>query len=117
MEADQSLMLVALSELMDSDDKKATHSKSISWLKRSVSGYFINSIRKLMIDDRLAFKEMFRMSVRGLCWMKTPLVNQSNTKIMLDEAKKSWIKVCSDTNFHPTQFLSPNMIFPFFRRF
>ena len=41
MEAEQSLMLVVLSELMYSDDEKPTRGKTRPWVKRrSVSGYF-----------------------------------------------------------------------------
>ena len=55
MEAERSLMLAVLSELMDSDDEKPTREKARSWIKgRTVSGYFNNIIPEL---------EMFRMSV------------------------------------------------------
>ena len=65
MEAEQSLMLVVLSELMDSDIKKPTGGKNTSWIKgRSVSGYFNNIKCELMIEGRMGFKEMFRMSVK-----------------------------------------------------
>ena len=42
MEADQSVILVVLSELMDSDDEKPTRGKSRSWIKqRNISEYFL----------------------------------------------------------------------------
>ena len=65
MEAEQSLMLVVLSELMDSDIKKSTGGKNTSWIKRrSVSGYFNSIKRELMIRGKMGFKEMFRISVK-----------------------------------------------------
>ena len=52
METKQSLILVVLPELMDSDDEKSTRGKTRLWIKkRSVSGYFNNVITELMIKD------------------------------------------------------------------
>ena len=75
-----------------------------------------------MIEDKIVFKEKFRMSVEGfefvlkrtddsrsfanICkysidvsdvgWK--PLLNQSNIKMR----KKCWMKVCTETKIHPT---------------
>ena len=66
MEAEQSLILVVLSELMDSDDKKPTRRKTRSWIKRgTVTVYFNGIIRELTIKDRMGFKEIFWMSVEN----------------------------------------------------
>ena len=60
MEAEQSLILVVLSELIDSDAEKSTRVKTRSWIKRrSVSGYFNNQ----RVEDRMGFEEMFRMGL------------------------------------------------------
>ena len=56
--------LVLLNELMDSDDEKPHRGKTRSWIKRKRDrGYFNNIIRKLRIEDRFGFREMFRMDV------------------------------------------------------
>ena len=119
MEAEQSLMLVMLSELMDSDDEKPNRWESILWIKRrSVSGYFNSIIREVMIEDRMGFKEMFWMSAEDFEFVLKHIDNNRSLanirltsqmkcvdwklEIMLDEAKKCWMKVCSETNFHPT---------------
>ena len=60
MEAEQSLILVVLSELIDSDAEKSTRVKTRSWIKRrSVSGCFNNQ----RVEDRMGFEEMFRMGL------------------------------------------------------
>ena len=42
MEAEQSVIFVVLSELMDSDDEKPTRGKTRSWIKqRNINGYFL----------------------------------------------------------------------------
>ena len=65
-EAEESLMFVVLAELMDSDDEKPPLGKIRSWIKRrSVCGYFNNTIRELMIDGRMEFKEIFRISAEN----------------------------------------------------
>ena len=64
MDTKRSLLLVVLSELMNSDDRKRIRGKARPWIKRrTVSGCFNNVIPKLMIEDRMGFKEMFHMSV------------------------------------------------------
>ena len=44
MEAEQSLILVVLSELMGSDDEKPTRRKTRSWIKRGTVTVYFNSI-------------------------------------------------------------------------
>ena len=145
METEQSVMLVVLSRLIDSDNEKSTSRKNRSWMKRrSVGRYFNNVIRELMIEDRVWVQRNVSDESRGLwiyfkiyrynsfpqevilcilCiwwrhrWLNVGwkrLLNQSNMKTMLDEAIKCYMKVCSEVNFHPTYFLSSNMIFSFF---
>ena len=66
MEAEQSLMLVVLSEFMDSDIKKSSDGKNTSWIKRKSVSRYLNSIkRELMIRGKMGFKEMFRISVKN----------------------------------------------------
>ena len=66
MEAEQSLILVVLSELMGSDDEKPTRRKTRSWIKRgTVTVYFNSIIREMTIKDRMGFKEVFWMSVEN----------------------------------------------------
>ena len=65
-EAEESLILVMLPELMDSNNKKPSRGKIRSWIKRrSVSGYFNNTIPELMIEERMGFKEMFQISAES----------------------------------------------------
>ena len=57
--------IVALkNELIDSDDEKPTRGKTREWVKRlEQSGYFNNIVQELNVEDRLGFREMFRMDV------------------------------------------------------
>ena len=56
--------LVVLCELLDSDDEKPTRGKTKNWIKRrEQKGYFRNIAQGLKIEDRLGFKDMFRMDV------------------------------------------------------
>ena len=104
--AEESLILVMLPELMDSNDEKPSRGKIRSWIKRSsVSGYFNNTIPELMIAERMGFKEMFQISAESFVEWK-PLFNQSNMKIMLDEAKKFWIKFLLKLFFIQHDFFS-----------
>ena len=57
-------MLVVLSELKDSDDEKPRRGKTRPWIKRRrEKGYFNNIIKELRIEDRLGFRQMFRMGI------------------------------------------------------
>ena len=105
--------------------------KNRSWVKRrSASRYFNNIICELMIEDKMVFKEKFRLSVEGfefvlkhtddsrslanICkysidvsdvgWK--PLLNQSNIKMR----KKCWMIVLKQ-KFIQHNFSSSNMIF------
>ena len=58
------LLPVTLSKLVDSDDEKPRRGNTREWIKRRHHlGSFHNIIRELIVEDRYAFKEMFRMSV------------------------------------------------------
>ena len=58
------LLPVILSELVDSDDEKPRRGKTQEWIKRRHRlGSLQNMIKELTVEDRYAFKEMFRMSV------------------------------------------------------
>ena len=57
-------LVVVLNELMDFDDEKPCRGKTRQWVKRRrESGYFTNIIQELKVEDRMGFKEMFRMDV------------------------------------------------------
>ena len=58
------VMVVLLNEPVDSDDEKPTIGKTREWIKRrEQKGYFHNIVLELKIEDRLGFREMFRMDV------------------------------------------------------
>ena len=62
--ASDMLLPIILSELVDSDDEKPRRSKTREWIRRrSQLGLYETLIKELIIEDRLSFKEMFRMSV------------------------------------------------------
>ena len=55
---------LVLSELMDSNGEKPTRGKTREWVKRrEQSGYFNNIVKELKVEDRLGFREMFRLDV------------------------------------------------------
>ena len=55
---------VILSELIDSDDERPSRGKTREWLKRrSELGAYYTIVKELIIEDRLGFKSMFRMSL------------------------------------------------------
>ena len=57
-------LVLVLNELMDSDGEKPTRVKTMEWVKRiEQCGYFNNIVKELKIEDRLGFREMFRMDV------------------------------------------------------
>ena len=59
--------LVVLNELKDSDDEKPQRGKTRNWIKgRHERGYFNNIIQELRIEDRLGFREIFRIDVQIL---------------------------------------------------
>ena len=60
-------LVLAFNELIDSDDEKPTRGKTREWVKRrEQSEYFNNIVKELKVEDRLGFREMFRMDVGGL---------------------------------------------------
>ena len=63
-------LVLVLNELMDSDDEKPTRGKTREWVKRrEQSGYFNNIVKELKVEDRLGFREMFRMDVEDFEFM------------------------------------------------
>ena len=57
------LLPVILSELVDSVNEKPRRGKTSEWIKwRRQLGSFQSIIKELIVEDRHAFKEMFRMS-------------------------------------------------------
>ena len=55
---------MALTELADPDDKKPGRRKTREWIKRRrESGYFQKIFQELKVEDRMGFRDMFRMSV------------------------------------------------------
>ena len=62
--ASDMLLPIILSELVDSDDERPRRGKTREWIRlRSQLGLYETLIKELIIEDRLSFKEMFRMSV------------------------------------------------------
>ena len=55
------VMLVVLNELVDSDGEKPRHEKTRDWIKRRKEKGYFNTVKELKIEDRLGFREMFRM--------------------------------------------------------
>ena len=56
--------LLLLNELLDSDDEKPTRGPTRDWVKRRrEKGYFNNIVKELRLEDRVGFREMFRMDV------------------------------------------------------
>ena len=71
-------MVMLLNELPDSDDEKPTRGKTREWIKRrGENGYFNNIIQELKIEDRIGFREMFRMDVENFEY----LLNEVSTLI------------------------------------
>ena len=57
-------VMMVLTELVDSDDKKTGRGKTREWIKRRrESGYFQNIFQESKVEDRMGLKDMFRMSV------------------------------------------------------
>ena len=75
----------------------------------------------IIFAERFSFVESFEIRssnirndvIRIKCWMKQK-VNQSNMKILLDEPENVAWKICSQSNFHPTQFFFIEHVFSFF---
>ena len=64
VEKTSAVLVSALNELMDSCNEKPTCGKTREWVKRrEQSGYFNNIVKELKVEDRLGFREMFRMDV------------------------------------------------------
>ena len=62
--ADNVLLPVVLSELIDSDDEKPRRGEIRDWLKRREKfGIYHTLILELMVEDPCSFKQMFHMSV------------------------------------------------------
>ena len=63
------LLPIILSELVDSDDERPRRGKTREWIRRrSQLGLYETLIKELIIEDRLSFKEMFRMSVEDFAF-------------------------------------------------
>ena len=53
-----------LAGLVDSDDEKPRRGKTREWIKRRrENGYLKNIFQELKVEDRMGFKDIFRMSV------------------------------------------------------
>ena len=64
MEKTRAALVLFLNELMDSDDEKPTRGKTREWVKRrDQNRYFNNIVKELEVEDRLGFREMFRINV------------------------------------------------------
>ena len=64
VEKTSAALVLVLNGLMDSDDEKPTRGKTRECVKgREQSGYFNNIVKELKAEDRLGFREMFRIDV------------------------------------------------------
>ena len=67
--ASDMLLPIILSELVDSDDERPRRGKTREWIRRrNQLGLYETLIKELIIEDRLSFKEMFRMSVEDFAF-------------------------------------------------
>ena len=56
-------VVMVLTEFVDSDDKEPRWGKTREWIKRRrESSYFQNIFQGWKVEDRLGFKDMFRIS-------------------------------------------------------
>ena len=56
-------VVMVLTEFVDSDDEEPRSGKTREWIKRRrESSYFQNIFQGLKVEDRLGFKDMFRIS-------------------------------------------------------
>ena len=56
-------LVMALKELVNSDDEKPRWGKTREWIKkRREKGFFQNIFQELKVEDRTVLKDMFRMS-------------------------------------------------------
>ena len=67
---------------MDSDDEKPRLGKTRwNWIKRrEEKGYFNNIIKGLRVEDRLGFREMFRMDMTDFEFILTKISNRISPK-------------------------------------
>ena len=57
-------VVMALTELLDSDDKRPYPGKRREWIKRRRENvYFQNIFQEIKVEDRTSFKGKFRMTV------------------------------------------------------
>lgn len=62
--AEDMLLPIILSEFADSDDEKPRRGKTREWVKRRGQfGIYETLVKELIVEDRMSFKQMFRMSV------------------------------------------------------
>ena len=82
------MLVLLLNELIDSDDEKPTRGKTREWIKRrEQNGYFNNIIKELRIEDRLGFREMFRMDVGDFEFMTNSICRHSIFQGLLIKVK------------------------------
>ena len=97
MAAHKSAVVIVLTKLVDSDDEKPRRGKTREWIKRkSESGYFQNIFLELKVEDRMGFKDMFRMSVTNcellfsqISDLISPNERTSGNKLMLGDERLS----------------------------
>ena len=64
MAAHKGAVVMALTELVNSDDKKLRRGKAREWIKRRRENvYFQNIFQELKVKEQMGFKDKFRMSV------------------------------------------------------
>ena len=74
MAAHKGVVAMVLTKLVDSDDEKPHRGKTREWIKRrGESGYFQNIFQELKVEDRMGFKDLFRMSVTDYEFLLTQI--------------------------------------------
>ena len=75
-------VVMVLTEFVDSDDEEPRSGKTREWIKRRrESSYFQNIFQGWKVEDRLGFKDMFRISATDY----ETLLNQISKLISLNE--------------------------------
>ena len=93
MEDEQSLMLVMLSELIDSHDQKPTCIKSRSWIKRrNVKRYFSNIMRELMVKHRGSYRYSYvRQFYKPMVQLSVSIILRFVSKVLLSLFQRSLV--------------------------
>ena len=98
------MLPIILSELVDSDDERPRRGKTTEWVRRrSQLGLYETLIKELIIEDRLSFKEMFRMSVEDCAFF---FLGSSSTGCLF-----VWFSTENDVSFSLPIFVLNQTVF------